>query len=251
MILMLLSASWAAPALASAPPPPALAKMTAWSMFLSADWVVKSVMLMLVAASVITWGIAIAKYIEFRKTLRAMSADRAKIIEAPGLGAVPEPSSPISALILGTAREEFSCCVDPGHVRSADAMTERLSIRLAAAEAEAIQSMRSGFSALASIGATAPFIGLFGTVWGIMNSFIGISQAQTTNLAVVAPGIAEALLATALGLVAAIPAVLLYNVFSRRMANFRRHLQDISARVACLVSREVEHAQAGHLKIAV
>ena len=93
---------------------------------------------------------------------------------------------------------------------------------------------------LASIGATAPFVGLFGTVWGIMNSFIGISNAHTTNLAVVAPGIAEALLATALGLFAAIPAVVIYNAFSRAIGGYRALLADGSALVMRLVSRDCE-----------
>jgi biopolymer transport protein ExbB len=93
---------------------------------------------------------------------------------------------------------------------------------------------------LATIGATAPFVGLFGTVWGIMNSFIGISNAHTTNLAVVAPGIAEALLATALGLFAAIPAVVIYNVFSRATGGYRALLADGSALVMRLVSRDCE-----------
>ena len=90
---------------------------------------------------------------------------------------------------------------------------------------------------LATIGATAPFVGLFGTVWGIMNSFIGISKSQTTNLAVVAPGIAEALLATALGLAAAIPAVVIYNVFSRQIAGYRDLVGDASAEIMRWVSR--------------
>ena len=94
---------------------------------------------------------------------------------------------------------------------------------------------------LATIGATAPFVGLFGTVWGIMNSFVGISEAQTTNLAVVAPGIAEALLATALGLVAAIPAVVIYNVFARWTAGYRARLADAAAAVERLVSRDLDH----------
>ena len=92
-----------------------------------------------------------------------------------------------------------------------------------------------GTGLLATIGATAPFVGLFGTVWGIMNSFIGISKAHTTNLAVVAPGIAEALLATAIGLVAAIPAVVIYNVFARSIAGYRALLADASALVMRLV----------------
>ena len=100
--------------------------------------------------------------------------------------------------------------------------------------------MSRGTGVLATIGSTAPFVGLFGTVWGIMNAFIGISEAQTTNLAVVAPGIAEALLATALGLVAAIPAVVIYNVFARSISGYRQMLADVSAGVERLVSRDLD-----------
>ena len=107
-------------------------------------------------------------------------------------------------------------------------------------EAAAGRAMTRGTGLLATIGATAPFVGLFGTVWGIMNSFIGISKAQTTNLAVVAPGIAEALLATALGLVAAIPAVVIYNVFARSIAGYRLQLGDASAAILRLLSRELD-----------
>ena len=103
--------------------------------------------------------------------------------------------------------------------------------------------MSRGTGVLATIGATAPFIGLFGTVWGIMDSFVGISRAQTTNLAVVAPGIAEALLATAIGLIAAIPAVVIYNLFARRTAACRALLGDLAAAVLRLVSRELDHAR--------
>jgi biopolymer transport protein ExbB len=100
--------------------------------------------------------------------------------------------------------------------------------------------MKSGTGLLATIGATAPFVGLFGTVWGIMNSFIGISKAQTTNLAVVAPGIAEALLATALGLAAAIPAVIIYNHFSRSISGYRALVADAAAEVMRQVSRQLD-----------
>lgn len=249
---LLYNALLSVPAMASAPAAPITpARMTAWSMFLNADWVVKLVMLILLGASITTWGICIAKYVEFRKAMRAMEADQKKLAAAKLLDGVEALSCSVSTAIVGIAKEEIADSLDLSSTRSSDAMTDRVSVRLAALETDAIQSMRSGFSVLASVGATAPFIGLFGTVWGIMNSFIGISQAQTTNLAVVAPGIAEALLATALGLVAAVPAVLLYNVFSRKMAVFRRHLHNMTARVACLVSREVEHAQVSHLKVAV
>jgi biopolymer transport protein ExbB len=107
-------------------------------------------------------------------------------------------------------------------------------------ESAAARRMSRGTGVLATIGSTAPFVGLFGTVWGIMNAFIGISEAQTTNLAVVAPGIAEALLATAIGLVAAIPAVVAYNVFARSIAGHRAMLADASAAVERLVSRDLD-----------
>ena len=112
-----------------------------------------------------------------------------------------------------------------------DGFKERIALRLERVEAAMSRRIARGTGVLATIGATAPFVGLFGTVWGIMNAFIGISEAQTTNLAVVAPGIAEALLATALGLVAAIPAVVIYNIFARSIAAYRALLGDASAQV--------------------
>ena len=102
--------------------------------------------------------------------------------------------------------------------------------------------MMVGTGVLATIGSTAPFVGLFGTVWGIMNSFLGISRLHTTNLAVVAPGIAEALLATAMGLIAAIPAVIIYNVLVRGITGYRALLGDASAQVLLLLSRQASLA---------
>jgi len=107
-----------------------------------------------------------------------------------------------------------------------------------------IARLESKLLVLATVGSAGPFVGLFGTVWGIMNSFIGISKSQTTNLAVVAPGIAEALLATAFGLAAAIPAVVIYNVFARSIAGYRALLGDASAEVLRLVSRDLERPAA-------
>jgi biopolymer transport protein ExbB len=127
----------------------------------------------------------------------------------------------------------------------AGGLKERVTSRLSRIEVKAGRTMSRGTGLLATIGATAPFVGLFGTVWGIMNAFIGISQAQTTNLAVVAPGIAEALLATALGLVAAIPAVIIYNIFARSITGYRQLLADASAGIERLVSRELDFRKAG------
>jgi biopolymer transport protein ExbB len=113
-------------------------------------------------------------------------------------------------------------------------------LQLERIEVAASRHIARGMGVLATIGATAPFVGLFGTVWGIMNSFIGISKAHTTNLAVVAPGIAEALLATALGLVAAVPAVVIYNMFARSITGYRALLSDASAQVIRHVSRDLD-----------
>ena len=117
---------------------------------------------------------------------------------------------------------------------------ERIALQLERLELRYSRKTSLGTGVLATIGSTAPFVGLFGTVWGIMNSFIGISNAHTTNLAVVAPGIAEALLATALGLVAAIPAVVVYNILVRSTAHYRALLGDVSAQLMKLVSRDID-----------
>ena len=125
-----------------------------------------------------------------------------------------------------------------------DGLKERVALSFERIEKAAARRIMRGTGVLATIGATAPFVGLFGTVWGIMNSFIGISKSQTTNLAVVAPGIAEALLATALGLAAAIPAVIIYNVFSRQIAGYRDLVGDASAEILRWVSRDLDRQDA-------
>ena len=142
------------------------------------------------------------------------------------------------AKLVRTASAEVS---SSDHIGS-DSLKERVAWLLERVEVSAGRRIGRGMGALASIGATAPFVGLLGTVWGIMNSFIGISNAHTTNLAVVAPGIAEALLATALGLFAAIPAVVIYNVFARSAAGYRMLVADAAALVMRLVSRDGERA---------
>ena len=124
-----------------------------------------------------------------------------------------------------------------------DGLKERISLQLERLEMAVSRKISRGTGVLATIGSTAVFVGLFGTVWGIMNSFIGISNAHTTNLAVVAPGIAQALLATAMGLIAAIPAVVIYNVLSRQTAHYRALLGDASAQIMRLVSRDLDRAR--------
>ena len=206
-------------------------------MFMDADIVVKAVMIGLAFASLVTWTVWLAKTIELgRKT--AAARRRLGVLESDTtLAEVARQSRgaamPSRRLIQSAARETS---LSGGFVD--DGLKERIALRLERVEAAMSRQIARGTGVLATIGATAPFVGLFGTVWGIMNSFIGISEAQTTNLAVVAPGIAEALLATALGLVAAIPAVVIYNHLARSIAAYRALLGDASAQVLLLVSRE-------------
>src|SRR5882724_1223618 len=178
----------------------ALRELSPWSMFLSADILVKAVMIGLAFASLVTWTIFIAKMVELSLIKRRLRAALGRIGDARSLaeaqfalGANDSILSSLLAAAMREARQSAGISSDAGiKERAASSFAE-----IVRAEARRI---RLGMGLLATIGATSPFVGLFGTVWGIMNSFIGISKSQTTNLAVVAPGIAEALLATALGL---------------------------------------------------
>ncbi len=217
--------------------------LSPWGMFMAADIIVKAVMIGLAFASLVTWTIWLAKSLEIfggklriRRALRAIG-DAATLKQASR--ALDRSGGP-GALLVKAAQEEAVLSAGALDHVSGDGLKERVSSRLSRIEAAASRRMSRGTGVLATIGSTAPFVGLFGTVWGIMNAFIGISQAQTTNLAVVAPGIAEALLATAMGLVAAIPAVVIYNVFVRSIAGYRQILTDASAGVERLVSRDLD-----------
>jgi biopolymer transport protein ExbB len=142
------------------------------------------------------------------------------------------------------AREEMEASETVLDHVSDGGVKERIASRLGRMEVHGGRRIAKGTGLLATIGSTAPFVGLFGTVWGIMNSFIGISKAQTTNLAIVAPGIAEALLATAIGLVAAIPAVVIYNFLARAITGYRQNLADASAAIERLASRDLDMRRA-------
>jgi biopolymer transport protein ExbB len=218
----------------------ALRELSPWSMFLSADILVKAVMIGLAFASLVTWTIFIAKTIELavaqRKLKTALNniADSRSLAEAQfALGAKQGVLSSFLAAAMREARLSAGISSDSGiKERAASSFAEIL-------RAEA-RRIRLGMGLLATIGATSPFVGLFGTVWGIMNSFIGISKAQTTNLAVVAPGIAEALLATAIGLVAAIPAVIIYNHFARVTKTYLEQVSRASGAAGRLLSRDLD-----------
>jgi biopolymer transport protein ExbB len=213
--------------------------LTPWGMFMSADIVVKAVMIGLVFASVLTWTIWLAKTLELVGARRRLARAHAALEEARTLAEAAQPASQASpqvARLVAAVETELRRAPD---FRDVDGIKERIAARFERIEAGVGRQMLRGTSILATIGATAPFVGLFGTVWGIMNSFIGISKLHTTNLAVVAPGIAEALLATAFGLAAAIPAVVIYNMFSRSIAQYRALYADTSVEIMTLVSRDL------------
>jgi biopolymer transport protein ExbB len=215
--------------------------LSPWGMYQNADIIVKIVMIGLAIASIITWTIWIAKGFELMGAKRRLRGEIAQLKKSASLkeaSATAAKEGTLANLLVHDALEEMRLSVNS---REKEGIKERVSFRLERLVAACGRNMSSGTGVLATIGSTAPFVGLFGTVWGIMNSFIGIAKTQTTNLAVVAPGIAEALLATALGLVAAIPAVVIYNVFARSIAGYKAQVSDASAQVLLLVSRDLDH----------
>ncbi|WP_296184644.1 tonB-system energizer ExbB [Pseudomonas sp. UBA1879] len=218
--------------------------LSPWGMYKNADIIVKAVMIGLAIASIITWTIWIAKGFELLGAKRRLKGEiaalkRARTLDEASAGAKKQGT--LANLLVHDALEEMHLSANS---REREGIKERVSFRLERLVAACGRNMSMGTGVLATIGSTAPFVGLFGTVWGIMNSFIGIAKTQTTNLAVVAPGIAEALLATALGLVAAIPAVVIYNVFARSIAGYKAQVSDASAQVLLLVSRDLDHQPA-------
>ncbi|MGZ0897033.1 tonB-system energizer ExbB [Pseudomonas putida] len=215
--------------------------LSPWGMYKNADIVVKIVMIGLAIASIITWTIWIAKGFELMGAKRRLRGEIAQLKKSTTLKEASEVTNKEGTLahtLVHDALEEMRLSAN---AREKEGIKERVSFRLERLVHASGRTMSSGTGVLATIGSTAPFVGLFGTVWGIMNSFIGIAKTQTTNLAVVAPGIAEALLATALGLVAAIPAVVIYNVFARSIAGYKAQVSDASAQVLLLVSRDLDH----------
>lgn len=218
--------------------------LSPWGMYQAADVVVKSVMVGLLLASVLTWTVWLFKTVQLRlasKQARGLLQQLSRadsFAEARLVLLRPSSKSAGGLLLLQASQQELD--LSANGPSSDEGLKERVAARLERVQAALTAQMNRGTGVLATIGSVAPFVGLFGTVWGIMNSFIGIAQTQTTNLAVVAPGIAEALLATALGLVAAIPAVVIYNHFSRAIAAYRAQLADTVTAVMILISRDLD-----------
>jgi biopolymer transport protein ExbB len=217
--------------------------LTPIGMFMAADRIVKAVMIGLAFASVVTWSVWLAKVIELFSARRRLLRDLNTVEDSHSLADSCEKLRGAGSDIALLARAAAGEIQRSRDAMNHDGVKERVASIFNRIEAAATRRMTRGTGILATIGSTGPFVGLFGTVWGIMNSFIGISKSQTTNLAVVAPGIAEALLATALGLVAAIPAVMIYNMFARSIMGYRGLLNDGSAELMRMVSRDLDRIE--------
>ncbi len=213
--------------------------LSPWGMFLAAVPIVQGVMVALAFASLVTWTVWLAKTIELWNARKLARGGLEILTKSPSLRAaekkLAETPSPVARFAAAAAGE-----AERSDGLAAEGVKDRAAILLSRIEAKTGRTIARGTGTLATIGATAVFVGLFGTVWGIMDSFIGISKTNTTNLAVVAPGIAEALLATALGLVAAIPAVVMYNSFARSITGYRALLGDAAAEVLRHLSRDLD-----------
>jgi biopolymer transport protein ExbB len=220
-----------------------LRELSPWSMFLAADNLVKAVIIGLVFASLVTWTIFLAKTVQLARAGRRLRTALKRIADTRSLSEAQSAlgsTATVLSTLLAAAVHEIRMSADSA---SDAGIKERAASRFSEIARMEARAARYGMAVIATIGATAPFVGLFGTVWGIMNSFIGISKAQTTNLAVVAPGIAEALLATAVGLGAAIPAVIIYNHFSRATKSYLDTVNRGSGAIGRLLSRDLDRFQ--------
>ena len=219
--------------------------LSIWGLFLAADIVVKAVMLLLILASIWSWAIIFEKLKTIRKEYR-MADDFEDEFWSGGaidrlyddLGAEPDGMMP---RVFSAAMREWRRTGARGTgEKNSVSINQRIDRTMAVAISKEISFMEKGMTFLASVGSVAPFVGLFGTVWGIMNSFQSIAQSKNTSLAVVAPGIAEALFATALGLAAAIPAVVAYNRFSSQIENLASRLETFSGEFSTILSRQLD-----------
>jgi biopolymer transport protein TolQ len=226
----------------------AMHDLSLWGLFLQADWVVKLVMLGLLLASVWVWAIVFEKVTSLRRANRAADEFEDAFWSGGSLDDLyrkegDQPSHPMAAVFVSAMREWRRGAQRLGHSDlAATGLKERIDRTMAVTLQREMERLERWMVFLASVGSVGPFVGLFGTVWGIMNSFAAIAGMQNTNLAVVAPGIAEALFATAIGLVAAIPAVLAYNKITTDLARFAARLEGFASEFGAILARQTESA---------
>ncbi|WP_426958134.1 protein TolQ [Muricoccus radiodurans] len=222
--------------------------LSLWGLFLQADWVVKAVMLGLLLASVWVWAIVFQKVAAVRRVNRAADAFEDRFWSGGNLEDLhrtegERPTHPMAA-VFGAGMREWQRSADMGAAgaRALTNMRERAERAMGVTATREMEGLERWMTFLASVGSVGPFVGLFGTVWGIMNSFSAIAGMQNTNLAVVAPGIAEALFATAIGLVAAIPAVLAYNKINTDLSRYAARLEAFATEFGAILSRQADEA---------
>ncbi len=218
------------------------ATMSPVALFLQADWVVKAVMLGLLLASIWTWAIIIGFIVRSRRTRRDIDQfevdfERAEDIDA--FHRIQGSRDTAIARVFSSGVREWRRSTAAKQI-DRDGTRERLATAMASTVADESESLADRLNVLATVGSVAPFVGLFGTVWGIMRSFTSIASAQNTSLAVVAPGIAEALFATAIGLFAAIPAVIAYNRFSHSVNRIEARMNRFADAFHATLSRQLE-----------
>ena len=221
--------------------------LSPFGLFMQADWVVKTVMLGLLVCSIIVWAIVVEKGLTLRRLRTKAELFEERFWSGTSVEALYDrvgkrPADPLSAVFAAGMRE-WRQAVDKGLLVTAGlraSLQQRVERVMMATIGREMTRLEAKMNFLASVGSTAPFVGLFGTVWGIMRSFTGIAQAQNTSLAVVAPGIAEALFATAIGLFAAIPAVIAYNYFSSQLSKYADRLDNFAADFSAMLSRNLE-----------
>ena len=204
-----------------------------WSLFIRADFIVKSVILMLIGCSIYSWAIIIEKFRLFKKINLESEEFEEKFWKSKSAenfyNSLPVNLENPMALLFKDSMQTLL------KAKNKSNLNERMSSMLEINIEKQMAVLKKGFTFLATVGSTAPFIGLFGTVWGIMNSFQSIAISRNTSLAIVAPGIAEALFATALGLLAAIPAVVAYNKFNNDSKKYSQRLENFSKRFLSII----------------
>ena len=221
-----------------------------WGLFIQATWIVKIVMLLLLMASVWSWAIIFEKLWRLRRLERSATGFEDEFWSGGSLDALYEkvgqrPENPMTAIFTSAMREwrrSASRGLQRGDASHAG-LQQRIERVMQVALGREMERLERYMTFLASVGSTAPFVGLFGTVYGIMNSFQSIAMTKQTSLAVVAPGIAEALFATALGLVAAIPAVVAYNKISTDLSRYAGRLEAFATEFTAILSRQLEEAE--------
>lgn len=222
--------------------------MSIWGLFMAADWIVKTVMIVLIGASVWSWAIIVDKSMKMRRLAKAAAQFEESFWSGGSLEDLydrigGQPGDPMTGVFAAAMREWRRSAAKGLTSKGSEiraSLRQRIEQVMQLSITREMDRLEKHMTFLASVGSVAPFVGLFGTVWGIMNSFQSIAATKNTSLAVVAPGIAEALFATALGLIAAIPAVIAYNKISTDLGRYAGRLETFSSEFASILSRQLD-----------